>query len=353
MTVIFAVLLFSLLIFVHELGHFTAAKLSGVQVNEFAMFMGPAIFKKKKGETLYTVRCIPFGGYCAMEGEDADTDSERSFLKAAWWKRLIILLSGAAMNFVIGLALFAIVFAPARWFTEPVIAMAEDGSALFYDGGLQVGDRFLKVDGEKIYTASDFTMILSLNSGDVHDLVIEREGKTVILDNFRMEKRAFTDEDGVMRERYGFTFAVTKATFGVKLKNTWNSAVDGVRLVRMSLQMMLRGQLGMRDIGGPVMIVDQMNQVAAESESAGDALLNMLYYGAVIAINLAVMNLLPLPALDGGRALCVLLTTAAEAAIGRKINPKYEAYLHGAGMVILLILMALVMFKDIFVLFRR
>ena len=121
MTILFAILLFSLLIFVHELGHFLVAKASGVQVNEFAIFMGPAIWKKQKGETLYSIRCIPIGGYCAMEGEDTDTDNPRSFQKAAWWKRFIILVAGAAMNFVVGVLILLIVYAPAQQFTSPVI----------------------------------------------------------------------------------------------------------------------------------------------------------------------------------------------------------------------------------------
>ena len=108
MSVLFAILLFSVLIFVHELGHFVAAKLSGVQVNEFAMFMGPAIAKWQKGETQYTIRCIPIGGYCAMEGENEDTDDPRSFQKASWWKRLIILVAGSFMNFLTGFLIFAI-----------------------------------------------------------------------------------------------------------------------------------------------------------------------------------------------------------------------------------------------------
>ena len=119
MSIVFAILLFSVLIFVHELGHFVAAKLSGVQVNEFSMFMGPAIFKKQKGETLYSIRCIPIGGYCAMEGEDEDTDNPRSFHKAAWWKRLIILVAGAAMNFLAGLLILVAVYAPAKEFNVP------------------------------------------------------------------------------------------------------------------------------------------------------------------------------------------------------------------------------------------
>ncbi len=126
MSVIFAILLFSVLIFVHELGHFTAAKLSGVQVNEFSMFRGPAIWKKQVGETLYAIRCIPIGGYCAMEGEDGGSDNPRSFDKAAWWKRLIILAAGAAMNFLIGVVLMVIVCLPVKQTVVPVIASFED-----------------------------------------------------------------------------------------------------------------------------------------------------------------------------------------------------------------------------------
>ena len=150
MTIIFAILLFSFLIFIHELGHFVAAKLSGVQVNEFALFMGPAIFQKTVGETTYSLRCIPIGGYCAMEGEDTDTDNPRSFQKAAWWKRLIILVAGAFMNFVTGVLLIAICLAPAKQFIAPVIAEVEPGCTIVKDGGLQVGDRFLELDGETI-----------------------------------------------------------------------------------------------------------------------------------------------------------------------------------------------------------
>ena len=353
MSIIFAILLFSVLIFVHELGHFVAAKLSGVQVNEFSMFMGPAIWKKQKGETLYTLRCIPIGGYCAMEGEEEDTDNPRSFQKAAWWKRLIILVAGAAMNFVAGLLLLLIVYAPAEQFAVPVVDYFEEGCALYGEDGLMEGDRILELDGEKIYVASDFSTILSLNSGDVHDLVVERNGEKIVLDDFVMEKREFPDGNGGTSLRYGFNFAVEKATLGSKLKYVWNTAIDTVRIVRLSLQMLLTGQAGIQDMGGPVMIVDQMNQVAEASASTYDAVMNMLYFGGVIAINLAVMNLLPIPALDGGRVVCLLITTAVEAATKKKIDPKYEGYLHGAGMILLLTLMAVIMFKDIFVIFKR
>ena len=353
MSILFAILLFSVLIFVHELGHFVAAKLSGVQVNEFSMFMGPAIWKKQKGETLYALRCIPIGGYCAMEGEDEDTENPRSFQKAVWWKRLIILVSGAAMNFIAGLLLLAVVYAPAEQFAVPVVDFFEEGCALYGEEGLLEGDRILELDGEKIYVASDFSTILSLKSGDVHDLVIERGGKKIELNDFVMEKREFPDGEGGTSLRYGFSFGLEEATFGNKVSYVWNTALDTVRLVRLSLQMLLTGQAGLSDMGGPVMIVDQMNQVAQASETTYDALMNMIYFGGFIAINLAVMNLLPIPALDGGRVVCLLITTAVEAVTKKKINPKYEGYLHGAGMILLLGLMAVIMFKDIFVIFKR
>ena len=352
MSVLFAILLFSFLIFIHEFGHFLAAKLSGVQVNEFALFMGPAIFQKQVGETLYSIRTIPIGGYCAMEGEDEDTENPRSFQKAALWKRLVILIAGAAMNFVAGLLLLAIVYAPAQQFAVPVIDFFEEGCILNREDGLQVGDRFLELDGEKIYVSSDFSLLLSMNPGEVHDVVVLRDGKEVLLDDFHLVKNEFPDGYGGTSLRYGFSFSLEDATLSNKISYVWNTALNTVRTVRLSLQMLLTGQAGLSDMGGPVMIVDQMAEVAEASPTAFDALMNMLYFGAFIAINLSVMNLLPIPALDGGRVAGLLITALIESVTRKKLNPKYEGYIHGAGMVLLLGLMAVIMFKDIFVIFK-
>ena len=352
MSILFAILLFSFLIFIHEFGHFIAAKLSGVQVNEFSIFMGPAIFKKQRGETLYSIRCIPIGGYCAMEGEDEDTDNPRSFQKADWWKRLIILVAGAALNFLVGVLIMVVVFLPAKRFIMPVVSSFESWSTVQGADGLQVGDRFLEVDGEKIYTQSNVTMMLSLNPGDVHDLVVERNGEKVVLDDFEMLRHEVVNEDGSTDMLYGFSFGTEEATLGSKLKTAWYTSVDTVRTVRLSLQMLLTGKAGLKDMSGPVGIVRIMSDTAQSSATAFDAFMNMLYFGGFIAINLAVMNLLPIPALDGGRVVGLLLTTAVEKISGKKIDSKYEGYLHGAGMILLLALMALIMFKDIFVLFK-
>ena len=347
MSILFAILLFSFLIFIHELGHFVAAKLSGVQVNEFSMFMGPAIWKKQIGETLYSLRLIPIGGYCAMEGEDGGSDNPRSFHMAAWWKRLIILVAGAAMNFVAGLALLGIVYAPAEVFVTPVISLVEEGCSLAEGNGIQVGDRLVKLDGERIYVSSDFETILSINGGTIHDLVVERNGEQVLLEDVLMERRTFADG-----ERFGFSFTLVEATFPEKVSFVWNSAMDNARMVRLSLKMLISGQAGLSDMSGPVGIVQMMSETAESSPTKLDALLNMTYFGAFIAINLAVMNLLPIPALDGGRVVGLLITTAVEAVTRKKIDPKYEGYLHAAGMILLLALMAIILFKDIIFLFK-
>ena len=352
MSVLFAILLFSVLILLHELGHFVAAKASGVQVNEFSMFMGPAIFKKKVGETLYSLRCIPIGGYCAMEGEDSASENPHAFQNAAWWKRLIILVAGSAMNFLTGLALLGIVYGGGEQIILPVVDHIEPASVFAEEGGFQPGDRILKLDGERLYVHSDFSMILSLNPGDVHDIVVERDGQKVYLNDYKMELRPFENEDGTVQMRYGFSFKAVDATFGDRLAYVWNNAVDILRLVRLSLQMLITGNAGFQDVTGPVGIVQQISITAAASPTAQAALINMLYFGAFLAINLAAMNMLPFPALDGGRVVCLLLTVAAEAVTGKKINPKYEGYLHAAGMILLLALMAVVTFKDVFTIFK-
>ena len=354
MTIIFAILIFSFLIFIHEFGHFIAAKLSGVQVNEFSIFMGPAIIKWQKGETLYAIRCIPIGGYCAMEGENEDTDSPRSFLKAAWWKRLIILVAGAAMNLLAGFLLMVVVAMPMKGVILPQIDSFESFATVDDVGGLQVGDVILEIDNEKIYVQSDFSMMLTLNPGDTHDLVVLRDGKKVVLDNFVMEKHLVKNENDEEVWMYGINFCVdTDLTFSERLSYAWNSSVNTVRTVRLSLQMLLTGKASFNDMTGPVGIVVMMSDVAEESSGVLDAMLNMVYFGAFISLNLGVMNMLPIPALDGGRTVGLLLSTAIEKITKKKVSAKIESYIHGIGMILLLALMALILFKDVLTIFKR
>ena len=348
---IFAILIFSFLIFIHEFGHFITAKLSGVQVNEFSMFMGPAIWKKKIGETLYSLRCIPIGGYCAMEGEDSNSENPRAFGKAAWWKRLIILLAGAAMNFVAGLLILSILFAPVQQVASLRIESFEEWSTLD-DGGLRVGDEIIRIDGKKMFVFNDFSLILSENPGEIHDISVLRDGEIVNFRDYKMETHTVNMEDGSTAQKYGVRFGYESLDSRGRLRMAWNTAMYWVRTVRVSIQMLFSGQAGIQDMSGPVGIVQMMGQQASNAASWQDAALDMIYFGAFLAVNLAVMNLLPIPALDGGRVVALLLTTSIEAITHKKLDPKYEGYIHAVGMVLLLALMAIIMFKDIVYIFR-
>ncbi len=352
MSILFAILLFSVLIFVHELGHFVAAKLSGVQVNEFAMFMGPAIFKKKIGGTVYSLRCIPIGGYCAMEGEDEDTDSPHSFQKAAWWKRFIILVAGAAMNFLAGLIIIAIVLSSTSHYVKTELTVVESWSSTNCEGGLQVGDTIVKFNGKKVDIYQDFTLGTVLLPDGNYDITVVRNGEKVELKDVPMIRQEVKNEDGTTSKLYGISFGLAETTAKSVTKQILPTAMSYVDSVIISLKMVFSGQAGLSDLSGPVGIMNMMADTAEAAETVGDALIGMLDFGGLIAINLAVMNLLPLPALDGGRVACLLLTTGIEKITKKKLNPKYEGYIHAAGMILLLLLMAVIMVKDVVFLFK-
>ncbi len=345
--IIAALLLFGILIAVHELGHFLAAKACGVRVNEFAIGMGPTLWQKQKGETQYSLRAFPVGGFCAMEGEEEESDDPAALNNQGFWKKLLIFAAGAAMNFLAGLLIIFFLYLPAQGFYQPVLSGFADGCPLQGADGLQVGDRLVSIDGERVYVYSDVSLLLGLNNTGVFDLVVDRSGEKVRLDDFAMERQTYTDQSGNAYSGYGLFFGAAEATFGDKLAYTWNNAVDFVRLVRLSLQMLVNGQAGLKDLSGPVGIVSTMVQVGEQSESTRAAVENIAYIGALVAVNLAVMNLLPLPALDGGRIFFLVVNAVAMLLFKKKIPAKYENYIHFAGLVLLLALMVVLVFSDV------
>ena len=343
--IVIAILIFGVLIAVHEAGHFAAAKLFGVKVNEFAIGMGPAIFKKQKGETLYSLRCIPLGGYCAMLGEDTQLDDPGAFTGKPWWQRAIILAAGAFMNLVTGLLIVIILYSNAAAFRAPVIAGFMDGSRL--ESTFEVGDRIRSIDGHKIYLYSDVPE--NLTEG-VHDFTVIRGGEKHELKGIELKLQEFEGYEG---KYFGVQFGLDEGSPGNKLKYSWNTVREFTRWVWDGLHMLLSGEAKAKDLSGPVGIVDLMAETGEQSESVSDALYNIFYLGAFIAVNLAVMNLLPIPALDGGRIFCLIITAVIEAITKKKLDPKYEGYIHAAGMVLLLALMGFVMFNDIVKLVRK
>ena len=342
-----AILVFGVLIAVHELGHFMAAKACGVRVNEFSIGMGPALWKKQKGETQYSLRLFPVGGFCAMEGEEEDSDDPTALNNQGFWAKLLIFAAGAAMNFIAGLLIILILYADARAFYVPVVAGFADGCPLESADGLQEGDRLLRIDGEKVYVYSDISLLMGLNKTGAFDLQIERNGEVITLRDFTMERREYTDQNGKAYTGYGLYFGAEEATLGRKLSYSWNNAMDFARLVRLSLQMLVTGQAGVKDLSGPVGIVSTMTQVGEQAATTRAAVENIAYLAALIAVNLAVMNLLPLPALDGGKIFFLVINDVSMQLFKKQIPAKYENYIHFAGLILLLALMAVITFSDV------
>ena len=351
-SIVFAILLFAVIIILHELGHFVAAKAFGVQVNEFALFMGPAIFKKRIGETVYSIRTIPLGGYCAMEGEDEASDNPRSFTNTIWWKRLIILVAGSFMNLITGLLLLGLFFSSVSDFGNTKIDFVEESCTVIREDGLQLGDEIIKIDGYRIYSSADALLLFSFDS-PTRDIVVKRNGEKIVFDDYPMEKQPFVDaQTGETELRYGFNFGYEPASFQKLIPYTVKQTFSLIQNVRFSLTMLLTGQAGVKDLTGPVGLVSMMAESATAAKKFGDAILTMVYFGGFIAINLGVMNMLPIPAIDGGRCVGLLLTTGIERITKKKLDPKYEGYIHGAGFVLLLILMAVIMLKDFIYIFK-
>lgn len=347
MYVIIAILFFGLLVSIHEFGHFIVAKMCGIRVEEFAVGMGPAIFSRQKGETKYSLRCVPFGGYCAMTGEDGESDDPRAFTNQAAWKRFLVLVAGSFMNLLLGFIIMFCLYADAEAFVAPKIASFMEGCPYEAADALQAGDRFYSVDGHRIYISTDLSDYL--DQSEKHDIAVIRDGKKVVLKDFVIRRIEY---DGYENKMYGFNLGYDEGTLLNKLRYSKNMCCEFVRWVIQGLQQLFSGEASVKDLSGPVGIVDMMAETGASAESTADALYDIFFMGAFIAVDLAAMNILPIPALDGGRIFALLVTWVIEKITRRKLNPKYEAYIHAAGMILLLALMAFIMFNDIFKLFK-
>ncbi len=355
--ILIAILLFGVLIAVHEFGHFFTAKLLGVKVNEFSIGMGPLLLHKARGETEYSLRLFPIGGFCAMEGEDEATGDPRSFACQAFWKKLIILVAGSFMNFVAGVLITLVLFSQATAFFTPVVTGFMDGAEHLAQGGLREGDRFYRIDGHRIYLMNDASLFLD-RAGDTVDVEVVREGEHILLRDFDFARKVpVTNEQGQTAYMRGIYFgAAERATPWLVLKNTWYQSIDCVRMVWISLGDLITGAVGLREVSGVIGIVDLVGQSGQEGAEAAaqqggsplaGALANIFSIMALIAINLAVMNLLPIPALDGGRVFFLIVGGIFQLITRKKINPKYESWVNMAGFVLLMGLMVVVAVSDV------
>lgn len=326
-----AVFLFLFMIVIHEFGHFLAAKLLGVRVNEFSVGFGPAIFNRKGKETLYSLRAVPFGGFCAMEGEDEGSNDPKAFCNKSAWRRLIIIVAGAFCNLVFGLVLVSFILAPANRFITTTVDGFHENSVS--QNSLEVGDKILKINGRSVYSVNDLSYCLSNIEGDTLKMVVERDGKKTSMDvKFNTETH-----EGINYVTIDFYLKTVPKTLGSFLSQTFTRTFSYAKIVWFSLIDLLTGKFGISQMSGPVGVT------AVIGTAAKTGLSDLLPIIALITINLGVFNMLPVPALDGGRAFFILV----EMIIRRPVPKKFEAVVHAVGLILLLALMAVITVKDI------
>lgn len=354
--ILIAILFFGIIIFIHEFGHFIFAKLFKVKVNEFAMGMGPTILKYQGKETKYALRLFPIGGFCAMEGEDSDSDSEGSFSKKPVWQRIIIVSAGAVFNLILGLIICSVILGSDSLISTTQIHSFDEKAVSNIEGGLMEGDKFIKIDGKKVYSSFDISFLMQRNADGVFDFTVLRDGKKVELSDVKFATKE--GEDGKNTIIYDFIIvgvpsfkglseAENKTShfftaLGNSVKYSFGDAVSIGRMVYLSLFDLITGQYHISDLSGPVGTVQILAEVAQESASSFD-FSYLLTIMALITINIGLFNLLPIPALDGGRLFFMII----ELIFRKPVPAKYENWVHTAGMVLLLLFMAVISFSDI------
>ncbi len=336
--ILVAILVFCIIIFIHELGHFLFAKLLGVRVNEFAIGFGPTLFKFQRGETKYAFRLLPLGGFCAMEGEDDESSDPRAFGKRPVWRRLIIIAAGAVFNIILGIIIMTIITIP-RPIGTPVIAEF-DKDATSAETGLMLGDKITKIGGKTVYTTDDVGYLLLRDEDGVVEIEVKRDGEKVVLPEVKFNMAP--ESDGKNYITLDFWMTRTEKNVFTVLQQGVMRTVSVVRLIWMSLGDMITGQYGLNELSGPVGVTQALAQAASVDIS------QLMFLMCFITVNLGVFNLLPLPALDGGRLVFLII----EGIRRKPVPPKYEGLVHTAGFVLLMLFMLVVAGSDILKLIR-
>ena len=319
-----AILFFELIIIIHEDGHFLAARLMKIKVNEFSIGMGPKLIQFKKGDTKYTLRLILFGGYCAMEGESEDSDDENSFAKKKVWQRFFVVVAGALMNLILGFLVIVIMLSSGSLIGTTEIAKFDDKAVS--SATLKQGDIIKSIDGMRVYTSTDVTTGLSRSGDDTLDMTVLRDGK------FNMEKY-----EGKNFINMDFWLVGNKKTVGGVIKESFKEWVSFTRMVFLSVHDMIVGKYGLSDLAGPV------GTVSVVSPAVKTSAYSMLRIMALLTINVGLFNLFPIPALDGWRLFLLIF----EGIFKRKLPDKWDWAINAVGLVLLLGLMCVITFSDI------
>lgn len=336
-SIISAVLIFCVIVVVHEFGHFIVARKCGIDVQEFAIGMGPVIFKKQGKHTLFTLRLLPLGGFCSM-GEDEESDNENSFRNKSVWRRIAVIAAGAIMNLILGFILSLIIFLVAGKVTTTIIAEIVPGSGC-ETAGMAVGDRITKVNGLHIFTANDIIYELRNDEDGILDFVVERDGEKLTFNGVKFGLTV-DEETGERVLNYDFKVYMKNMTAAELLPAAANKFMYYSRLILMSLRDLISGKYGLNNLQGPVGIVTVISESAQES---GFDIGYLLDIAMLISVNVGIFNLLPLPALDGGRLVFLII----EAIRRKPIKAETEGMVHFAGFALLMLLMIIVTFNDV------
>lgn len=330
--ILIAILFFELIIIIHEGGHFAAARLMKIKVNEFSVGMGPKIFQLTRGETKYTLRWILFGGYCAMEGEDSESDDKNAFVNKKVWQRIFVVAAGAIMNLILGFIIVLIIVCSQNLVGTTQVAKFEN-NAVSAQSGLQPGDVIKSIDGMRVFTTNDVQTGLSRSADSTVDMVVVRDGQDVNLQvNFETDVY-----EGTQYIKMDFWLRGVEKNFGNVISQTFKEFVSYARMVFLSVHDLLVGRYGLSDLSGPV------GAVSVVSDAVKTSLYSVLRITALLTINVGLFNLFPIPALDGWR----LFVLIAEGITRKKLPAKAEYIINAVGLVLLLGLMCLVTFSDI------
>lgn len=339
MKFIIAIIMFSVIILFHELGHFLLAKKNGIRVNEFCLGLGPTLFGKEIGETKYSVKLFPFGGACMMEGEDAESDDKRAFGQKSVWARISVVVAGPVFNFIMAYIL-AVILLCCIGIDKPVVSDVIEGYSA-EAAGLQAGDVIVKINNKPVHFYREVSMYNFFHPGEQMDVTYERDGEkitSVINPTYDEESGRYLIGIKTKYEREKESF-LTNIKYGLYEVKYWIwTSIE-------SLKMLVTGRVSVNELSGPVGIVKTIGDTYEESKSDGIfyIFINMINFSILLSANLGVMNLLPLPALDGGRLVFLII----EAIRRKKVDPEKEGMVHFVGIVILMGLMVLVMFNDI------
>ena len=302
--IIIAILAFTFVVFIHELGHFLTAKWCGIRVNEFAIGMGPRIIKWGKKETKYSIRLFPIGGFCAMEGEDSKSDDERAFGNKAVWKRMIaasdvykrqiVVCAGAVMNIILGFILALVLSAQQPAFASNRISVFADSGSALQDAGVQVGDQFYSIDGYRIFSGTDLQFALATADPNAVDLVVLRDGEQVRFDDVKLNTREI---DGQISPVLDFKVFPIEKNFATTIANAGKDTVSTVRMVWSSLAGIVTGRFGFNQLSGPVGVAGAISQAASAGLETSflTALNNILNIMMIITVNLGVCLLYTSP----------------------------------------------------------